>query len=295
MDQTTHRIFIKTIETFFPRELCGEMEGYPNFQTDYAPNGILHRGTGLNTDFVCGKLKDAAESGEYVVRCIQMPSLYLSDWRSGTNSPHERNYIITGFWFMIYNKHRIIVCKHPDLYYERSGSGWTGPWSATSPGRPIWMFIDLPEGLVDNDYRLFDFITQDYVSRFSKDPQNVRPVHPKITKAMQFPSCIISNNIIQLASAETLITTYRNLLQTINATVPQQQRIARRRQRSVQQSSGRIERSLDKIRGEFQHLEAELMKLRELSSGISTDRSLTIRQDRQLDVAMPSASSQNKN
>jgi len=137
------------------------------------------------------------------------------------------------------------------------------------------------------------------VSRFTKFKENpskyggipfVKGIHPPFGSVSKAISLFLTPNdyanrtqniIRQWLSSSSLITSYENLLRFLHSITPNQQRVARQRQKLVGQSSDRIGRSMKKIIEEIGRLETEMKKLGELSSTLSTERTFTVDQDGQ--------------
>lgn len=277
MDQRTRRKFVETIESFFPRELCGEMDDYPTFNTS-----LKSHNAGLNSDLVCGTLKDAVKSGEHIVKCFHMPAI-LIERIENHNGYRQEDELNIGCWFMLSNKNRIVIYK-PCTLRRRNDTSMANGWSQWWPWQDAkWDFHQLAETLHDDEYKCFDFVVQDYMSRYGKHLQDFRPSYKSISKALILSSMKHDrksvksiNECNEIASPQNLLTTYEKLLEMIHGMTPHQQRIVRQRQRIIGQSSDRIGRSLTRIRSEFERLETEMKKLGELSSALpiqkTTDR-----------------------
>jgi len=281
MDQRTRRQFVQTIETFFPRELCGGMEGYPIFQMSTGT-----RDSGLTTDFVCGPLKDAVESGEHVVKCVQMPHIqckcHSEDYKS-------IRYVYTGFYVMLSNKNQIITYYPGEYYWYDMRSTTSHSWGRMNSGYDTkWMFLKL-EGTEENVKRVIDFRIQEYMEKCAKSMEVISPqISPSLQRAMTFHlaldgnrNCFSQPTILHMMGYEAFLQSCTSLLRLMNSITPQQQRVVRQRQRVVKQSSDRIGRSMEKIRQEFRRLETEMKTLGELSSTLSAQKTFTVGQDGQ--------------
>jgi len=145
MDQRTRRRFIQTIEKFFPRELCEEMEEYPTFNTS-----LQHRDSGLNSDFVCGPLKDAVDSGEHIVKFVKTP--WILSINMGHNYSDSRQTLMMGYYFMLSNKNRIVIYQPTEAVRESEGRWYPNPQALK------FIFYQIPEEFVDKDYRCFDYV-----------------------------------------------------------------------------------------------------------------------------------------
>jgi len=271
MDQRTRRHYNRTIEKFFPSELCDSLDGYPNL--------------GINSDFVCGELSDAVDAGEHVVRCVQMPSIQTICERRTHGGPEKRRQLYMGFWVMLSTTGRIIIFFPGkwELQERRMWSSSSDPsprWIVPPLYKIQWIFhsFSFPY-LYENVDRVIDLKTKEYIAKYTKKEfvQSVYPGAPiKTAWTIDLPysqgDCASTPQLIDMIGYQSFLDSCESLLRLINTTTPDQQRDIRQRQRLVEQSSNRIGRSLTKIREEFGRLETELKKLGQSAHSIQRKR-----------------------
>lgn len=283
MDQRTRRLFVQTIETFFPRSLCGGMEGYPTFDKERGRQKIIggqHRlfEYGLTSDYVCGELRDAVESGERIIKCRRMPPLRFRIHCLGTT-----DWLYLGFWIMVSNSDRIIIYFPGRYYFYNEVSHKSRVWSLDSSR---WEFYSLSTPMTEISHRLLDQLIDDYIHTYTTG-SNVCAFPPPLPNPRVDVDRAWTINIdgkgtpgsagggaseiealLNIMGYRAFLKTYTNLLETMHAIVPEQQRVARQRQRQqiVGQISGCVERSMANIRREIDRLETDMKTLKDSSN-----------------------------
>lgn len=269
MDTRTRKLFLSTIEKFFPRDLCKEMEEYPHFSTSLKYEN-------LNSDFVCGPLRDRVESGEHIVKCVKMPDvLYIEKVTPGVpfnpNIPPQSDHCLSGCCFMISNLGNIVLYKpfnKSRFFYHGNDNIHLREWKTVPAPDNVIEWVWHQNNGLDEDFRCFDFVAEQYKTNW-KD----RVFNTSYNSTLQF--------IQEQMSPKSILSLYVRLVTMMNNTMHSEQRAAKQRQKVVKQSSGRIERSMNKIRDELGDLQKAIIALSSQLPEKERQKIFTIGQDGQ--------------